>query len=99
MIQTSTVQIIPEMFSLAAEIDEVKRGLANSGHRDAERLSALRLVSTIETIGTSTRIEGSRLSDHEVERLLSEPGNQLLRLARRAEIAGYADVMETVFVS
>jgi hypothetical protein len=36
-----------------------------------DRLSALRRVATIESIGSSTRIEGSKLSDREVERLLS----------------------------
>ena len=35
-----------------------------------DRLSALRRVATIESIGSSTRIEGSTLSDREVERLL-----------------------------
>ena len=36
-----------------------------------DRLSALRRVATIESIGSSTRIEGSKLSDREVEQLLS----------------------------
>lgn len=36
-----------------------------------EHLSALRRVATIESIGSSTRIEGSKLTDREVERLLS----------------------------
>ena len=35
------------------------------------RLSALRRVATIESIGSSTRIEGAKLSDREVERLLA----------------------------
>ena len=36
-----------------------------------ERLSALRRVATIESIGSSTRIEGSKLSDQDVEKMLS----------------------------
>jgi Fic family protein len=35
------------------------------------RLSALRRVATIESIGSSIRIEGSKLSDREVAQLLS----------------------------
>jgi hypothetical protein len=35
-----------------------------------DRLSALRRVATIESIGSSTRIEGSKLSDRDVARLL-----------------------------
>jgi hypothetical protein len=36
-----------------------------------DRLSVLRHVATIESIGSSTRIEGSKLSDREIKRLLS----------------------------
>jgi hypothetical protein len=36
-----------------------------------ERLTCLRRVATIESVGPSTRIEGSKLSDREVEKLLS----------------------------
>jgi hypothetical protein len=41
------------------------------------RLSALCRVATIESIGSSTRIEGSKLSDREVERLLEGQLNVL----------------------
>lgn len=36
-----------------------------------ERLNALRHVATTESIDSSTRMEGARLSDREIERLLS----------------------------
>lgn len=62
-----------------------------------ERLSSLRRVATIESIGSSTRIEGARLTDRDVEKLLSSL--QLGSFATRdeQEVAGYADVMETIF--
>lgn len=37
-----------------------------------ERLKALRHVTTIESIGSSPRIEGSKLTDQQVEVLLSK---------------------------
>jgi hypothetical protein len=49
-----------------------------------ERLSALRRVATIESIGSSTRIEGSKLSDREVERLLSNLEIKSFATRRRA---------------
>ena len=52
--------------ALIARIDEFK-----GAWRALGTLSALRRVATIESIGSSTRIEGSKLSDREVERLLS----------------------------
>jgi len=47
------------------------------------RQAALRRVATIESIGSSTRIESSKLFDREVERLLSSL--QIKALAIRGE--------------
>ena len=48
-------------------------------------------------MGSSTRIEGSKLSDAEVEKLLS--GLQTKSFASRdeEEVAGYADAMDMIF--
>ena len=40
------------------------------GHLTPELLKILRRIATIESIGASTRIEGSKLSDREIEKLL-----------------------------
>jgi Fic family protein len=64
-----------------------------------ERLSALKRIATIESIGSSTRIEGSKLSDIEVETLLLRIGIQKFESRDEQEVAGYADVMETIFNS
>lgn len=99
MLQTSTLQITPEMLSLVAEIDEFKGAWRALGTLAPERLSVLRRVATIESIGSSTRIEGSRLSDREVEQLLSNLEIQSFGSRDEQEVAGYAEVMETAFAS
>jgi Fic family protein len=99
VIHTSSLKITPEMLSLVAEIDEFKGAWRALGSLAPERLSALRRVATIESIGSSTRIEGSRLSDREVERLLSNLEIKAFDSHDEQEVAGYADVMETVFAS
>jgi len=60
-------------------------------------LNALRRVATIESIGSSTRIEGSKLTDREVERLLSNLEIRRFSSRDEQEVAGYANVMETIF--
>jgi hypothetical protein len=70
MIKTDTIQITPELLALISEIDEFKGAWRALGTLAPERLKALRHIATIESIGSSTRIEGSKLSDREVERLL-----------------------------
>jgi Fic family protein len=64
-----------------------------------DRLSALRRVATIESIGSSTRIEGSKLSDREVERLLSNLEVKSFASRDEQEVAGYAELMDLVFSS
>jgi len=82
-----------------AEIDEFKGRWAALGRLAPERLSALRRIATIESVGSSTRIEGVKLSDDEVERLLSGIDIKSFRTRDEQEVAGYAELMEMIFES
>lgn len=99
MIKTDTLQITPELLTLIAEIDEFKGAWRALGTLAPERLKALRHVATIESIGSSTRIEGSKLTDRDVERLLANLEIKSFASRDEQEVAGYAEVMETVFQS
>lgn len=66
---------------------------------EPERLTSLRRVATIESIGSSTRIEGARLSDREVEVLLGNLQSESFRSRDEEEVAGYAYVMEVIQAS
>jgi Fic family protein len=96
-VKTDSIQITPELLSLLSEIDEFKGAWRSLGTLAPERLNALRRVATIESIGSSTRIEGSKLTDREVEQLLSKLGIKKFDSRDEQEVAGYAEVMETVF--
>lgn len=97
MLRTDTLQISPEVLRLIARIDEFKGAWRALGTLAPDRLSALRRVATIESIGSSTRIEGSSLSDREVERLLSNLAIQSFDTRDEQEVAGYAELMDLVF--
>jgi Fic family protein len=96
ILKIDSLQITPEILALVSEIDEFKGAWRALGTLAPERLSALRRVATIESIGSSTRIEGSKLTDAEVKRLLA---NLDIKFETRdeQEVAGYAQVMETIF--
>ena len=96
---TDSIQITPELLALVAEIDEFKGAWRALGTLAPERLKALRHIATIESIGSSTRIEGSKLTDREVERLLANLEIKRFTSRDEQEVAGYAEVMETVFQS
>src|SRR5437870_750124 len=99
MLNTGTIQITPEVLILIAEIDEFKGAWRALGTLAPDRLSALRRVATIESIGSSTRIEGSKLSDREVEKLLANLEIKSFETRDEQEVAGYAELMDLVFSS
>jgi Fic family protein len=97
MIQLHTLQITPDVLNLIAHIDEFKGAWRALGSLAPDRLTALRRVATIESIGSSTRIEGSKLTDREVEQLLSNLAIQTFDTRDEQEVAGYAELMDLVF--
>jgi len=99
MINTTSITITQDLLVLIAEIDEFKGAWRALGTLAPDRLSALRRVATIESIGSSTRIEGSRLSDREVESLLANLEIKAFTTRDEQEVAGYAAVMETIFAA
>ena len=99
MIKTDTIHISLELLGLLSEIDEFKGTWRALGALAPDRLQALRRVATIESIGSSTRIEGSKLTDRQVEKLLGKLEIQRFKTRDEQEVAGYAEVMETVFQS
>ena len=96
---TGGLEITPEMLRLIASIDEFKGAWAAIGRMSPDRLNSLRRVATIASIGSSTRIEGAKLGDREVERLLSGLGKTEFASRDEEEVAGYARVMELVFAN
>jgi Fic family protein len=96
-LNTGALRITPEILSLIAEIDEFKGAWRAIGRIAPERLSSLRRVATIESVGSSTRIEGARLTDREVEKLLANIRLGSFTTRDEQEVAGYAEVMETIF--
>ncbi len=94
-----SIKITPDILNLIAKIDEFKGEWKAIGNLAPDRLNALKHVATIESIGSSTRIEGVKLSDQEIELLLSGLDKKSFGSRDEQEVAGYADVMNTVFES
>ena len=99
MLRNDTIHINQEILTLIAGVDEFKGAWRALGTLAPERLAALRRVATIESIGSSTRIEGSKLSNREVEQLLSNLEVTSLATRDEQEVAGYAELMNLVFSS
>jgi Fic family protein len=87
----------PDLVKLIAEIDEFKGRWEAFKTLSPDRLGALRKVATVESVGSSTRIEGANLSDAQVETLLSGVGTKSFISRDEQEVAGYAEAMDLVF--
>jgi Fic family protein len=97
--KTGALRISPEMLRLIAELDEFKGSWRAMTTLAPERLALLKRVATIESIGSSTRIEGAKLTDAEVEKLLGRLEQRAFVSRDEQEVAGYAEVMETIFAA
>jgi Fic family protein len=86
-----------EVVRLIGELDVMKGAWRSLSNLSPERLAKLKKIATIESIGSSTRIEGAALSDEQVEELLSGLETRSFRSRDEEEVAGYAEVMDTIF--
>ena len=91
------ITITPEILKLIAEIDEFKGRWTVIETVVPEKLTTLCRIATIESVGSSTRIEGAKLSDAEVKKLLSGLRSESFASRDEQEVAGYADAMGMIF--
>ena len=91
------LQLSQSLLKLVAEIDEFKGRWEALKTLTPDRLQALKQVATIESVGSSTRIEGATLSDAEIETLLSNLTATAFKTRDTQEVAGYAEAMDLVF--
>lgn len=91
------VSLSHDLIKLIAEIDEFKGRWEALKTLSPERLNALKRHATIESIGSSTRIEGVTLSDQAIEALLSNLSTTSFKSRDEQEVIGYAEAMDLVF--
>ena len=61
-----------ELIRLISQIDRFDASWASIEKKEGQSLKQLKSVATVRSVGASTRIEGSKMSDEEVEVLLRE---------------------------
>lgn len=83
--------------SLLSQIDTHKGEIVGSSKLSGQFLKRLNQTIIASSTGASTRIEGSNLSDKDVERLIRE--GKLRKIATRdeQEVVGYFEILENVF--
>jgi Fic family protein len=86
-----------ELLRLLGQIDEFKGRWRKLRELRAERLGELRQITTIESAGSSTRIEGAELSDVEVAQVLGGVSLDRFRARDEWEVRGYGELLQLIF--
>ena len=91
------IKITSEILSKIAKIDEFKGLWKGSINLNPVILKRLRSTVIITSTGASTRIEGAKMSDEEIARLLRGLESNPPKNRDEQEVAGYADLIGRIF--
>ena len=86
-----------KILNLISQIDLYKGKWNSIEKQENIYLKELRKVATIESIGSSTRIEGGTLTDKEIEELLNDIKITKLKTRDEQEVVGYYDTLEIIY--
>jgi Fic family protein len=85
------------VMQLIAAIDEYRGKWNVVEKRENRYLKELRRIATIESIGSSTRIEGATMTDEEIKQLLKDVKITKFKTRDEQEVIGYYEVLKLVF--
>ena len=86
-----------KILQLIAQIDSFKGKWNIIDNKENRYLNELKRIATIESIGSSTRIEGATLSDKEVQELLKNIKITKFESRDEQEVIGYYEVLEIIY--
>jgi len=92
-------EITHKIYGLISQIDELKGQWKMGANLSPQTLGLLKRSVIVTSSGASTRIEGARLTDEQVAKLLKGIKIQKLVTRDEQEVAGYAELLTNVFDS
>jgi len=92
-----TQDITHKIYGMISQIEELKGQWKAGVNLSPQILGSLKKSVIVTSAGASTRIEGAKLSDEEVEKLLKGLKIQKLKTRDEQEVAGYAELLTNVF--
>lgn len=95
-IYTEVLNIDWKLISLISAIDRFDATWQAIERREGQSLKELKFIATVRSVGASTRIEGSKLSDEEVDVLLKNMDITKLEERDQQEVVGYFEVLDLI---
>jgi Fic family protein len=85
-----------ELIRLISQIDRFDASWTSIEMKEGQSLKQLKTIATVRSVGASTRIEGSKLSDKEVEVLLKEIDINKIVDRDSQEVLGYFETLDLI---
>ena len=85
-----------ELTSLISQIDRFDASWTSIEKREGQSLKQLKSIATVRSVGASTRIEGSKMSNEEVEVLLKEIDITKIEDRDSQEVVGYFETLDLI---
>ena len=89
--------LAPEIWSKIIQIDELKGSWVSGARLNPVVLGRLKRSVLVTSTGASTRIEGAKLSDEDIERLMRGISIQKFADRDKQEVKGYYELLQNVF--
>jgi Fic family protein len=81
---------------LLSQIDTFKGSWQEIEHKEARYLKELRQMATVASVGSSTRIEGVKMINEEIEKLLKSVKINKLEKRDEQEVVGYYEALKVI---
>ena len=84
------------LLNIISQIDRFDASWTTIEKKEGQSLKQLKLIATVRSVGASTRIEGSKLSDEEVTVLLQQIDISKLEDRDSQEVVGYFNAFDVI---
>jgi Fic family protein len=95
-IHTLYVELDMKLMGELSKVDRFEASWSAIEKKEGITLKQLKSIATVRSVGASTRIEGSKMTDDEVEVLIGKLNVTRLKERDQQEVAGYFDALDTI---
>jgi Fic family protein len=95
-VHTFDLELDWDLVKQLSQLDRFDASWSSIEIKEGQSLKQLKSIATVESVGASTRIEGSKMSNEEVDVLLADLSIEKLTDRDAQEVAGYFDVFEII---
>ncbi len=96
IIYTFSLELTMKLMNEISKIDRFDASWSQIEKREGQTLKQLKTIATVRSVGASTRIEGSKMTDAEVEVLIEKLSISTLEERDEQEVAGYFEALDTI---